>query len=90
MRCVRPHWHDLPGTYACGRGWRACKEKQNKTKRKRKRKRKGKGKKEKKKYLSLDVDDSGCGWMWVDADGERGWVAVVADGRWWLRIGQGL
>ena len=46
--------------------------------------------KEKKKYLSLDADGGGCGWMRVDADGERGWVAVVADGRWWLQIGQGL
>ena len=80
MRCMHPHWHDLPGTYACGRGWRACKEKQNKRKRK----------KEKKKYLSLDADGSGCRWMRVDADGKHGWVAVVADGRWWLRIGQGL
>ena len=34
--------------------------------------------KEKKTYLSLD------------ADGERGWVAMVADGGWWLRMEQGL
>ena len=59
--------------------------KKNKTKQKEKKKRK-----EKKKYLSLDADGSGCRWMRVDADGERGWVVVVADGRWWLRIGQGL